>query len=274
MISLPTYSKTDERFRQFGSVAMPLRPSSLHRLVACPMSAFLTWSPPGENSLGGKSAQTGNLVHAAVKIYHQTAGDVRAGAEALAAARAEFPDGDVKEAEKIFAAYVADPKNQAAQVVWAEQPVRVEIEAAPGDPTGEPIIVEGTLDQVRRDADGFPGLSVWDVKTGDYLSSTEIVDEHRVQQACYVLAARETLDPSIVPGGIIYTPAYAKARGRVFLPLKMTVETCRMLLLNVAHSVSLIRRGVPLYRPSADACRWCPVRPYEQCSSQFHGAYA
>lgn len=270
MLSLPMFNKTDERFRSFGSAVAPLRPSQLGKFVSCPMSVFLV--EQFGDSLGNKAAQTGNLVHAAVAEYHRKAADPAAGLEALTAAREQFPDGDWRKAETIFTAYAADPVNQNAQVFVVEHPVRLVLAPAADDPTGEPVVVEGTLDQIRIGGDGIP--RVWDVKTGERLPADETVDEYLIQQAAYTLAARESVEPDVEPGGIIYTPNYSKPRGRRHLPLKIDVETCKMLMIAVVDVVATIRRGTPLFRPSAESCRYCPVRPFTQCSAMFKGVYS
>lgn len=264
MISLPVFNKQDVRFREFGSARMPLRPSALGDLVKCPMSVFLSYCPGDD--LGNAAAQTGNLVHAAAAEYHRKAGDVGAGAEALEAAREKFPDGDPVRARRIYRSYVEDPENQGADVPWVEQAVRLVLPCE----IGEPIVIEGTLDQVRRKQGR---LSVWDIKTGARMTGEETVEEHTFQQAAYTLAARECLDPEIVCGGIIYTAGYEKPLAKRHLPLKLSIDQCTMLMLEVVAAVATVRRGQPAFRPSESACKYCPVRPYTHCLSMFKGAY-
>lgn len=230
------------------------------------MSVFLKYEDESE---GGVAAQTGNLVHAAAAALHQHH-DLEAGLAALEAARIQFPRGDGKKAVSIYRAYAADPENSEADVPWVEQKVRLDLAAAPGDPTGEPVVIEGTLDQVRR-KDGR--LRVWDIKTGDRLGAEENLDDYLIQQAVYVLAARQTLDAEILPGGLIYTPGYLKPRGRRFIPYDLTIEQLKLFVTPVIHAVSLIRQGIPAFRPSAENCRWCEYRPFTQCSRVFKGLY-
>lgn len=236
------------------------------------MSVVLTMHDEG---LGGVSAQTGNLVHDAAEAYHKEKGTqsdrVAAGLAALAAAREQFPQGDAEKATTIFGSYAADPENQNAVVLWCEQRVRLVLPAAPSDPTGEPIVIEGTLDQVRRHPDGRK--RVWDIKTGSAKTADENVTDYLIQQATYTLAAVETLDPEIEPGGLIYTPGYLSSRGRRHLELPLTIETCKLLLAGVPDIVAAIRRGTPLAYPSADVCKWCDVRPFPKCANGFTGFY-
>ncbi len=215
-----------------------------------------------EESPGNRAAQTGNLVHSGAERYHKTNGTeadrVAAGKAALEAARVKFPDGDEAKARQVFASYVADKENQKAQVVEAEFPVRLTLAPAADDPTQETIVIEGTLDQIRLDAERVE--RVWDIKTGEYLTGDESVLEYLVQQATYTLAARQTTGRDIQPGGLIYTPAYGKARSRVHLPNPLTVEQCEDLMLSIPPLVSLIRRGQAVFRPGKEACRFCDVK--------------
>jgi hypothetical protein len=257
----------------FGSEARPLRPSRVAKFLACPMSVVLIQH---EESEGNGAAQTGSLVHAGADTFHKTKeGDrAAAGLEALEAARVKFPGGDAEKARSVFRAYAADKENREAEVLWSEAPVRLVMPAAPGDPTGEPIVIAGTLDQVRLKDDR---LTVWDIKTGSFLTGEESVLEYLTQQAVYTLAARATLDRRIEPGGLIYTPAYEKARSRVHLPNPLTVDQCEDLLLTLPFLVSMIRRGQPVFRPSPSACRFCDAKklgyPWPKCRQRARGVF-
>lgn len=261
----------------FGSAACPLRPSRVAKFLGCPMSVVLTmWD---EDKGGGTAAQTGNLVHDAAEAYHKAREDrVAAGMKALAAARSQFPEGDPIKAEAIFRSYAADRANQEAVVVWCEEPVTLTLAPAPEDPTGKPVVITGTLDQVRRDFTCprgvfYPGLSVWDIKTGARFDADDTVNEYLIQQATYTLAARQTLDASVTPGGLIYTPGYEKTRSRRFVGLPLTIPQCNILLAPVVHWVAAVRRGVPCFKPSAEACKFCPAKPWPNCVERARGVY-
>jgi len=255
----------------FASEARPLRPSRVSKLLACPMSIVLTMHEERE---GGEKAQTGNLVHDAAEHYHKTKGTeaerIEAGLAALEAARAQFPEGDPNEAVKIFRAYAADPTNKNAVVRWCEEPVRLVLPADPGDPTGRPVVIQGTLDQVREDANG---LSVWDIKTGTFHDASVTVLEYLTQQAVYTLAARATLDKNIQPGGLIYTNGYRITRGRVHVENPLTVSQCEDLLLMIPPVVAAVRRGEAVFRPGNESCRFCHVKPWPKCHAMFKGLY-
>lgn len=258
--------------RDYATDRRPIRISALERFLKCPMSVFLSLCDEGE---GGEAAQTGNLVHSGASAFHQMKGEladrIAASQAALDAAREKFPEGDPKKALKILANYTADKANQDAQVEWCEETVRLCLEPHPSDPTGQPIVLLGHLDQVRLGENSR--RSVWDIKTGYRLGADATVLEYLVQQATYVLAARATLHPNIEPGGIIYTPGYEKARSKTHLPLPLTVESCKLLLAPLPLLVSLIRQGRSVFRPSIDACEWCEHKRWPRCLAKFEGFF-
>lgn len=249
----------------------PIRASAVAKFIACPMQIVLNLCDDDE---GGDAAQTGNLVHSGVAGFHKTGGTlaqrVAASQAALEAARDRFPRGSVKEAHRHLAAYTADKENIDAEVPWCEEEVRYEIPADPTDPTGKAIVILGHLDQVRV-KDGKK--KVWDLKTGDRLGPSDTVLEYLVQQSIYTLAGINSLDPDIEPGGIIYSPGYFKARTKVFLPLKLTIETCKVLLEPLALLVSLVRQGRPVFLPSPETCKWCDHGGYPKCYEKRKGFY-
>lgn len=259
--------------RDFATSKYYLRPSKVADFISCPLAVMLEFGP-ATDTLGGVAAQTGNLVHTGVQAYHTQTGEendrVAAGLAALAAAREKFPQGDQTRANRIYTNYTRDPKNITAKVKWVEQRVRLVLKAEPYDPTGEDIVIDGTLDQVRWDGEH---LSVWDIKTGERLSANEVLDEHIVQQSVYVLAARKSLDASIEPGGLIYTPGYEITRGRTHLPYQMTVADCEATLSMVPILVAHARAGRPLAHPSLESCRYCEHKKYPKCLGKFKGMY-
>jgi RecB family exonuclease len=260
------------RLRKFATAEHPLRPSKVADVLACPLSYILSMHE--EDSNGGVAAQTGNLIHRAVDAFHKTTdreARVAAGVAALEAAREKFPGGDAKKAQKIFTAYAADPENADARVKWVEQAVELTLPADHLDPTGEPIVIRGTMDQGRIGSDGIP--RVWDVKTGDYLPPRECLDEHTVQQAVYVLAARKTLHPKFEPGGLIYTPNYEKSRGKRHLPYPMTVQQCEDVIAMLPLVVAAVRRGRAIARPGVDSCRWCDHKSWPRCHGLYRGMF-
>lgn len=262
---------THEDFREFGTLKRPLRPSKTSRFLGCPMSTVLTASM--HETVSSDAAQTGNLVHSAAAVYHRSLGDpedqrVKEALDALQAARDEFPQGDEEKATKIFISYSSDPKNQRAECVEVETHVDLVLAPAPDDPTGEPIVVSGTLDQIRKEGDR---LTIHDIKTGSRLNPQETVQEYLIQQAAYLLAARQSLSLDIQRAVLIWTPAYEKAKGQPFLPTGLTVKSAEVLMGSVVALVAQIRRGYPIFRPSPESCRYCPLKSYDNCFSFARG---
>lgn len=260
---LPVIAPVPVGMANFATDERPIRCSKVGRFLSCPMGVVLTT----DESEGNRAAQTGNMFHDLAEAYHKHKGDedarVAAGLAALAKAREDFPEGDEAKAVRHYRAYVADPENQTAKVIYCEQPVRLVLDPDPSDPTGKPVVIAGTLDQVRLHKDGR--LRVWDTKTGDAKKLHEYVDEYLIQQACYTLAAIQTLDPAITPGGLIWTPAYFSARSTVHKEMPLTVDTCRVLLDAIPYYVARIRQGHPVFVPAAEHCKWCDVRPWPTC---------
>ncbi len=222
--------------------------------MGCEMSVVLL-DPTADNS--NKGSSTGSVLHEGVAAFHRT-GQPREGLRAMKDAALKFPKADIEKATAWYDFYIADPANQTAQLQAVETWVRVEIDT---------VVFAGTLDQLRIDAEGIP--RVWDLKTGGYLTPEQMLDEHEMQQAAYVLAARATLDPRTLPGGLIRTEGYGKKRGRVWLPMRQkTAEDCRNLLLPVVDKVKRIRTGATSYVPSQAHCRFCPIHTCDKRVSQ------
>jgi hypothetical protein len=147
-------------------------------------------------------------------------------------------------------------------------PVSFKIEEAVDDPYG-PIYVRGTLDQIRKNnLDGK--LYLWDVKTGSKYTGWELLHVYAVQQAAYVLAACETLDTPVYPGGIIRPYGY-RVRGvsgnspdGVFWHHAWDIADCHLLLADVRNRVYDIRKG-KANAVAGEQCNWCPAGGLQGC---------
>ncbi len=248
----------------FADDAHHLRPSSLLKLVNCPASAVMGLSILDDD--GGSPAQTGTFFHALADAHHKgTTAD-------LVRLRQENPAADEAKACKWFLAYAADPKNKGC-VVHSELPVTLVLVADASDPTGAPVTIRGTLDQLRVGI--VPDtLEVWDIKTGSRHQPKEMLAEAHIQQAAYVLAARQTTKLDVRPGGIIRVVAYENKIATRHLrydekelsgDTPMTVAICEELLSQIPPIVAAIRRGERRFTPSADNCKYCPFKPYPTC---------
>jgi len=237
----------------FGSESHPLRPSSLGKLVQCPMQVFLQ---SAESDESGEGANVGTAVHKGVEAWHHTLSS-DAALEAMRAAlktfRTPVSAAGVVKAERWTAAYVADARN-GMRLTHVETPVRLDL---PGG-----VVIKGTLDQIRDNR-------VWDLKNATYITSEMGRLEYQFQQAAYVLAGRQTLGLPLVPGGLIWTAAYDEKRGNPFVPMDVTVAECEEMLEEVRLTVLDFRAGRRQFRPSASACKYCPQPKFPVCSRKL-----
>ncbi len=246
----------------FGTAEYPLRCSALPMLVRCPWrAAMLALSMIDDPS--GKAADTGSAAHKAVKLWHDNGQDYSAALKGMGEAIAEYPLADLHEAELHFRPYTKDPRNVKADIVSTETKVKFQISPAWNDPTGEPIWVKGTLDQIRRENGR---KYVWDLKTGNP-EGWDMLNDHALQLAGYTLAAG--LD--VHPGGIIRSRGWRKrgvkaedAPDGVFWPALFTRADCDRMLDAVRFVVAAIRAGKPYANPG-DHCGYCRAMSTETC---------
>lgn len=263
MTSLPVLSQAN----LIGTDARPIRASSLPKLLECPGSVILTeefWKMNLSDDDGsGPAAQTGSLIHAGADAFHKHESE-KAGLEALEASAPGFPLADRTRAEKHYRAYVSDPKNKNAKVVQCEQKVRIEIPPSPLDPTGMPVIIRGTLDQIRQDSDGYK--TVWDIKTGATYYGVRALNHYVAQQAAYTLAGGE----DVFPGGLICTEGYFKKPPKVFFKYTCTKVDMMYIMEQVADIVARARMG-RIWRNSGDSCERCVHKSFEKCTDYMKG---
>lgn len=262
----------------------PLRASALPKINDCPASVFLQqafWIETDDDAPGGEAAQTGNLMHSGAADYHRmkmndpnVTEDARreAGLRALEAARDRFPAGDVKRAKKHLEAYIADPKNSEAKVVRCEERLKCRLPPAPFDPTFQPVVIRGTVDQLRL-VDGE--LQVYDIKTGKGFYGYKALDHYMTQQAAYVVAAKQTWGDQypgvpVEPGGLICTEGYVSSTAsQVFWFHKWSYDDIPLILQNVVNQVAMARMQRLGFTPSTDACRWCEHKNFSNCTGFF-----
>ena len=252
---------------EFGTEACPLRPSALAWLIKCPVKVMLDFDTEDN---GGPAAQTGSMVHAGIEAFHIEKDDakrVAAAACIAASAAAEFPLADPNEAKLYITPYMLDPRNAAAEVVAIEMKVKLILQPHAKDPTGQPIVINGKLDQIRRE-NGT--LSVWDYKTGDKLTGWQMLHSYSYQQAAYTLAARASGFPDCQPGGLIrgygyrHRGAKLPAADGVFWHNPFDLRGAELLLDRVRLQVALIRSG-EIDFGAGTHCSYCPQKGLDQC---------
>lgn len=256
----------------FGSEEYPLRCSALPTLPRCTWRAtMLHLGLISDDS--GKAADTGSAVHRAVEVWHKEK-DVAGALAAVRAHLSDFPQADLDEVRLHFTPYANDPRNAECDLVHNELPVKFRLPPHESDPTGSPIFVRGTLDQIRRERGQ---LFLWDVKTSQKDGWT-LAHEHALQLAAYCRGASETLGVTVYPGGIIRTRGY-RTRGAppaetrppgVFFGAPFATHQIDALLESVRLAVAQIRGGSVQLGPG-EWCSYCPAMGLDSCLPMLEG---
>lgn len=229
--------------KDFATERYPLRCSRLPMLMACPWKIVMEFLQLHQRD-GGSAAQTGSAAHKAIHVYHSKGKEVEKAVTAMKAARQEFPLADFAEAERLFRAYVNDPRNTAAQVVQAEFLLHGEIEKG--------IVLEGTADQLREEE---TRQTIWDVKTSRFAGPL-IRDQHTYQVAAYAYLAAKRFGAPVHPGGIIMLRGYEKSADKAYYPYDLTHDDAVLLMQAVADRVREIRAG-RIHAIPGDHCGYC-----------------
>lgn len=256
------------------------RVSGVVNLARCPGLWVARVSGPRDES--GPAAQTGSAVGRMIELWHR--GTLPA--EIMSQVRSEaerWPSADLTdngEAQLMAAAYFSDGRN-APGSDWGtvdpgslEREVQLLVPPDPLDPTGEPVLFVGHLDQARRGRDGF--LRVWDTKCGKP-SGSEMLQEYAWQLAVYTLAAGATYGETVLPGGLIRLRDYETGRGKargwgpdapgVYYAAPWSLDDCRAMLGSIMQEIALVRMGRVALRPGLH-CRYCPLQPHWDCHSR------
>jgi hypothetical protein len=243
--------------KDFATEIMPLHPSGLRNLVECPWRAVMTFlSQDLGDETGGPAADTGSAVHRAVQALHKQKATVADAIEVMAAEKHEYPQADLDDAAKLFLRYAADPTNFTANVILCEQEFTFKIKAAEDDPTGTPISIIGTGDQVRRE---YGRLRYWDVKTSAK-PPVEVLRNSMHQAAAYCIGLSFFLGEQVHPGGIIMP-----RQNIMHIPFTWRFEDIEEILQPVRYAVSQIRRGIVFHVPSGEHCKWCHAGSPDLC---------
>jgi hypothetical protein len=148
--------------------------------------------------------------------------------------------------------------------------VRLVLPPAGGDPTGREVVIEGTIDQVRR-RDGR--LLVYDVKTGA-TPGWQMLHAHLFQVVAYAAAATAELGEPVEPGCLIRTQGYRKKGVRpadapegVFWPFGLTPGRCRVFLDQVRDLVARVRRGDVSFGPGPHGA-YRPLQGVRGCTAR------
>lgn len=229
---------------------------------------------------GGTPAQTGSLTHAGVAAFHKEKGGLeirkKAAWDAIAKFKSGFPLADLDETRLFITPYMDDPRNiHALFAKWSdgedavEKGVEFTLPAHRMDPTGAPIYVQGTFDQIRM-VNGVP--RVYDLKTGKK-TGWEMIHDYAVQLAAYTYGARQVF-PDAEPGYIIRNYGY-RVRGAnlpapdgIFWSMPFKWNAIDILLDKVRLEVALIRIGEINFNPGPH-CTYCEFEGLTGCLPRF-----
>lgn len=246
--------------REFATAEKPLRASRLPALVLCTWRAVAEDIGVIDRGESGKAADTGTAIHLAVAAWHTNGKSLTDAVAAMRAASAAFPLAELDKAERVTGRYCADPRNRDAEVVEVEKKITLTLQ--PKFVAGPPIVITGTLDQLRREDDG---LSVWDLKTGNR-DGLYMQNNHALQLAAYSLAVGAR------PGGYIRTKGYF-TRGAslpspdgVFVPAD--IDDPDTLLDAVRWAVCCVREGYVIATPGTH-CETCTFAGFARCLPQL-----
>ena len=263
---------------QFASEKEPLHCSMLDSLNRCPMKHVLMYIEEYED-LAGEAAATGSAAHAGIAAYHRSLTHeegLEAGLAAVRASLESFPRADLNNAAQHFTQYVADPRHQTAKIIAVERPVRLVLPPADDDPTGLNIVIEGTIDQIRRE-DGR--LIVVDVKTGG-TPGWQMLHDYLFQIAGYAAAATAELGETVEPGYLIRTQGYrrkgvnpAEAPEGIIWPLRLSLTQCQIYLDQVRGLVAQVRAGSVRFGPGMH-CSYCPMQGIWTCTARAERHWA
>lgn len=273
--------------KEFATRRAPLRASTLNALVKCPAWVILgdyRLNPTYEDRKSA-AAHNGTAAGRAIELFHAGLGV----GEALAMTEEESASGlrgrgfemvKMTTVDAWVRRYCADPRNRPEIVLESslEMEVELTLAAAPEDPTGEPIIITGHVDQIRRDRSGV--LRLWDVKSG-VLDGLDMLWTYAWQLAAYTVGAAEILNEPVLPGGVIRLRGYdSKAKlalandpewcaGRaVHFESQCTLATCHEMLETVAQHVAWIRLGL-IHQHPGKHCGWCPAGGPHLCGTRL-----
>lgn len=277
----------------FGDATNPLRCSRLASIGKCPLRVFILEFLDSEDDEGGPAAQSGSLTHAGVAAFHQTPGkvDARVAAawNAVAAMRGKFPLAEPDEVRLFLTPYMADPRNINAKFAVipkgfpragepaVEYPIEFKLEPHALDPIKAPIHVQGTLDQIRIDANGFH--EVHDLKTGKP-TAWSMIHDYAIQQAAYTHGAMAIFPHAKWRGPKIIRNYAYRERGAdlpspsgALLGMGFNTEAIADLLDGVRLEVALIRMGEIKVSPGSH-CSYCELGGLVGCLPRIRAIMA
>lgn len=246
----------------FATAEFPLHPSGLNVLVECPWRAAMIHLLTGAGDEGGPAADTGSAMHLAAATLHRGS-SIADSIEAMGEGIRKYPQADLGEAAAMFLKYASDSRNTSAKLLLVEEPVEFSIAPHRTDPTGAPISVIGTVDQVREDEHGR--LWVTDIKTSRK-DPIEVMNKSTFQLAAYCVGAAQKLNRKVHGAQILMPRKYGAdpSRSPVFWPYTWGWDDLEQILLAIRKRVAEVRAGDLYHVPNGD-CKWCHCRTPDVC---------
>lgn len=260
-----------------GTERAPIRASALYNLQMCP--GFWWWRTIAPMlNLGAEqddrtAADTGSAAGRAIQLWHEEDLDVES---IMGRVESEVMSGTNAQAElarvgRVFTRYTEDPRNPrwAVERGSCEREIRMCVPMPGG---GEPLVIVGHLDQVRRAQNGR--LYVWDTKLSR--KSAELLrQQYAWQLAAYAIGASEVFGEPVHPGGFIALNRYDEKRYEgqpvgavpVFVEVTWDLDQARSWLDHAAYLVQALRMGALHTRP-CEACTYCP-RELPACETDY-----
>lgn len=268
----------------FASKSNPIRCSKLAAICKCSMRIYMIALLDCEDDEGGVPAQTGSLTHKGVEAFHKEKGGLKirekAAWDAIAKFREQFPLADVNEVKLFITPYMADMRNITAVFYQIEregtltdcieQQVEFTLPPHEFDPTGLPIHIQGTLDQIRI-INGI--VYVDDLKTGK-INGWQMIHDYAIQVAAYTFGARQLGIKNAEPGRIIRAMGYRTREDKgaspdgVFWHMPFTWADVDVLLENVRLHVALVRKGDVQFGPGPH-CTYCEFGGLANCINKY-----
>lgn len=242
----------------FGTKEHPIRCSSIPRIVRCNWREVALFIKTIDNA-DRASADTGSAYHKAVSAWHDSR-DVRDAIQVMSEGKADYPLADLEEASELFLHYAGDDVNLTAKIFAKEQSHEWAIDCSERDETGQPIVIQGTFDQIRE-IEG--GLFVFDLKTGKP-SGSDMLADHMLQVSAYAMGATNKYQRPVHPGGIIRARGYTSREKRVFYPYRHRIEHCHTLMDSLREIVAMIRSGNVFPNPGG-YCHYCEFLGVDKC---------
>ena len=266
----------------FANADNPLRCSGIGELLPCTWRAaieYLAIDERGDNY----AAQVGSATHSAIAEWHRSSGDEK---RAISVMMKDIKEkytliekgAGAEEALEMFLRYSRDPRNIGIDTPIIEEKSSFSIPAHKKDPTGQPIVIQGTLDQLRYDS-RKKAYYVYDIKTIK-LGGGDLICNHSLQIHLYTFTALATMarkgikDAPIFPGSIVRTRSYLTRKNEkevspsdVFWPIPSSFKAGYYILASIQEYVRRVRSGELDASPN-EGCKYCPSGGFDFCTKR------